>query len=97
MNKFFPNVDQLNQMKEKYKQKIETLKDQIKGMDNIIKTLESKHKTTQELYHEIVIEKMSLQVKYKNLEKQIEQLLQEKNVPEYKDESISKENSCCLS
>ena len=100
-NRFSFDPSDIQHIEEKkidqYKQKIETLKDQVKGMDNIIQTLESKHKATQELYHEIVIEKTSLQVKYKNLEKQIEQLLQEKNVPEYKDESISKEKTCCLS
>jgi len=89
---------------EKNAQTIATLENQVKELEHMVQTVDSKQKSTLKLYQDVVVEKMTLQLAYEKLEKQIEQLsidheclLQDKQLPDYQDVEIQTEKTCCLS
>lgn len=107
-NRFSFEPSDIQRMEEKkmeqYTKTIATLEHQVKALDNMVQTVDSKQKSTLKLYQDAVIEKMALQLEYEKLEKQMEQmsidhehLLQEKQLPAYQDVEIQTEKSCCLS
>jgi hypothetical protein len=92
--------------KEKYKKTIDTLEEQIVELNKTIISLESKHKSAIKMYQDAMLEKMTLQLAYEKLEKQVEKQKQlekekekEKQVEMSATEQVQdtlKKDACCV-
>jgi hypothetical protein len=82
--------------KEKYKKTIATLEAQIVELNKTIISLDSKHKSAIKMYQDAMLEKMTLQLAYEKLEKQVEkQEKVEMSATEQVQDTLKKD-ACCV-
>jgi hypothetical protein len=81
--------------KEKYIKTITTLEEQIVELNKMIISLDSKHKSAIKMYQDAMLEKMTLQLAYEKVEKQLEEIKQVSATEQSQD--TSKKDTCCVS